>query len=96
LASTGLACRVIATEHTHPPSQTLSGFWQRLRRLTIGSPLDERTEFGPVTHRQHQLKLLGYFTQARAEHNTIIHGGTLLDRPGCYVEPTVILANSIN
>lgn len=34
LASTGLACRVIATEHTHPPSQTLSGFWRRLRRLT--------------------------------------------------------------
>ena len=68
----------------------------RLSRLTIGSPLDERTEFGPVTHHQHQLKLLGYFTQARAENNTIIHGGTLLDRPGCYVEPTVILANSIN
>ncbi len=34
LACTGLGCRVIATEHTHPPSQTLSGFWQRLRRLT--------------------------------------------------------------
>lgn len=34
LACTGLSCRVIATEHTHPPSQTLSGFWQRLRRLT--------------------------------------------------------------
>ncbi|GLK96856.1 glycosyltransferase family 4 protein [Achromobacter sp. D10] len=34
LACAGLPCRVIATEHTHPPSQTLSGFWQRLRRLT--------------------------------------------------------------
>ncbi|MGE4437151.1 MAG: glycosyltransferase family 4 protein [Achromobacter pulmonis] len=34
LACAGLGCRVIATEHTHPPSQTLSGFWQRLRRLT--------------------------------------------------------------
>lgn len=34
LACAGLNCRVIATEHTHPPSQTLSGFWQRLRRLT--------------------------------------------------------------
>ncbi|MEN4919576.1 glycosyltransferase family 4 protein [Achromobacter spanius] len=34
LASAGLGGRVIATEHTHPPSQTLSGFWQRLRRLT--------------------------------------------------------------
>ncbi|MPS81489.1 MAG: glycosyltransferase family 4 protein [Achromobacter sp.] len=34
LACTGLSCRVIATEHTHPPSQTLSGLWQRLRRMT--------------------------------------------------------------
>lgn len=34
LACTGLSCRVVATEHTHPPSQTLSGLWQRLRRLT--------------------------------------------------------------
>ena len=34
LACAGLNCRVVATEHTHPPSQTLSGFWQRLRRLT--------------------------------------------------------------
>ncbi|MDQ8030953.1 glycosyl transferase [Bordetella genomosp. 1] len=34
LAARGLGCRVIATEHTHPPSQTLSGMWQRLRRLT--------------------------------------------------------------
>jgi phenylacetaldehyde dehydrogenase len=77
-------------------SAVLEKLSQRLSRLTIGSPLDERTEFGPVTHRQHQLKLLGYFNQARAENNTIVHGGNLLDRPGCYVEPTVILANSIN
>lgn len=34
LACSGLGCRVIATEHTHPPSQTLSGLWLRLRRLT--------------------------------------------------------------
>ncbi|GAB1575962.1 glycosyltransferase family 4 protein [Bordetella petrii] len=34
LAARGLPCQVIATEHTHPPSQALSGLWQRLRRLT--------------------------------------------------------------
>ncbi|MBJ2287595.1 aldehyde dehydrogenase family protein [Pseudomonas sp. MF6755] len=68
----------------------------RLSRLNIGSPLDEHTEFGPVTHQQHQQKLLGYFNQARAENNTIIHGGHLIDRPGCYVEPTVILANTLH
>ncbi|AZY51463.1 glycosyltransferase family 4 protein [Bordetella avium] len=34
LAAWGLPIKVIATEHTHPPSQQLSGMWQRLRRLT--------------------------------------------------------------
>lgn len=34
LAARGLPCKVIATEHTHPPSQSLSGMWLRLRRYT--------------------------------------------------------------
>ncbi len=34
IASMGLPCRVIATEHTHPPSQTLSSLWLKLRRRT--------------------------------------------------------------
>ena len=32
LAASGLGCRVIATEHTHPPVQSISGLWKRLRR----------------------------------------------------------------
>src|SRR5690606_3241432 len=32
LASHRLPCRVIATEHTHPPSQSLAAMWLRLRR----------------------------------------------------------------
>ncbi|HWK62131.1 MAG TPA: glycosyltransferase family 4 protein [Eoetvoesiella sp.] len=32
VAARGRGCRVIATEHTHPPSQELSGLWLRLRR----------------------------------------------------------------
>lgn len=31
-AARGQACRVIATEHTHPPSQELPEMWMRLRR----------------------------------------------------------------
>ncbi|UUQ65571.1 aldehyde dehydrogenase family protein [Pseudomonas fuscovaginae UPB0736] len=69
---------------------------QRLSGLNIGSPLDERTEFGPVTNRQHQLKLGEFFAKARAENNMIVHGGNLIDRPGCYVEPTIILANTVH
>lgn len=32
LAARGQSCRVIASEHTHPPSQNLPAIWQRLRR----------------------------------------------------------------
>jgi len=32
-AARGLPCRVIATEHTHPPSQQLGRMWEGLRRL---------------------------------------------------------------
>lgn len=31
-AARRLPCRVIATEHTHPPAQGLSSFWEKLRR----------------------------------------------------------------
>ena len=33
-AAKGLPCKVIATEHTHPPSQSLSSFWQKARLRT--------------------------------------------------------------
>lgn len=66
----------------------------RLKTLKIGSPLDDTSEFGPVTNAQHQQKLAHYFAQSRAQNNTIVYGGNVIDRPGCYVEPTVILANS--
>ena len=32
IAARGLGCRVIATEHTHPPSQELPEYWMKLRR----------------------------------------------------------------
>ncbi|NBA95983.1 aldehyde dehydrogenase family protein [Pseudomonas sp. R5(2019)] len=69
---------------------------ERLATLKIGSPLDEATQFGPLTNKQHQAKLGQFFAQARAENSTIVCGGKVIDGPGCYVEPTVIIANSIN
>ncbi len=32
VAARGLRCRVIATEHTHPPVQSISGLWRYLRK----------------------------------------------------------------
>ncbi|MGJ7547018.1 aldehyde dehydrogenase family protein [Pseudomonas alloputida] len=67
---------------------------QRLATLKIGSPLDESTQFGPVTNKQHQKKLEAFFNTARNDSNTIVYGGNVIDGPGCYVEPTIILANT--
>jgi phenylacetaldehyde dehydrogenase len=64
--------------------------------LTIGSPLEEATQFGPVANKQHQQKLAGFFDLVHAQGNTIVHGGKLIDGPDCYVVPTVILANSLH
>jgi phenylacetaldehyde dehydrogenase len=72
----------------------LEALSQRLSQLKVGSPLDETTQFGPVANKPHQLKLAELFTTARAEGSQIIHGGRIGDGPGCFVEPTVILAKS--
>ena len=72
----------------------LEALSHRLGQLKTGSPLDENTQFGPVANKPHQLKLAELFATARAEGSQIIHGGRIGDGPGCFVEPTVILANS--
>ncbi|MBF8753562.1 aldehyde dehydrogenase family protein [Pseudomonas guariconensis] len=72
----------------------LEALSQRLGQLKIGSPLDENTQFGPVANKPHQRKLGELFATARAEGSQIIHGGQIGDGPGCFVEPTVILARS--
>lgn len=72
----------------------LEALSQRLGQLKVGSPLDETTQFGPVANKPHQLKLAELFSTARAEGSQIIHGGRIGDGPGCFVEPTVILAKS--
>lgn len=72
----------------------LEALSQRLGQLKVGSPLDETTQFGPVANKPHQLKLAELFATARAEGSQIIHGGRIGDGPGCFVEPTVILAKS--
>ncbi|MBV4504167.1 aldehyde dehydrogenase family protein [Pseudomonas sp. BW13M1] len=72
----------------------LEALSQRLGQLKIGSPLDETTQFGPVANKPHQQKLGELFATARAEGNHIVHGGRLGEGPGCFVEPTVILANN--
>jgi len=65
---------------------------EALGQLQIGPALDPETQFGPLANEPHLRKILGYFERARS-HNTVICGARQVQRPGYFVEPTVILAN---
>ncbi|WP_054901792.1 aldehyde dehydrogenase family protein [Pseudomonas sp. NBRC 111131] len=66
-----------------------------LKQLKIGSALDPQAQFGPLANAAHLQKILGFFDRARAS-NTVVCGARAVERPGYFVEPTVVLANGAN
>ena len=54
--------------------------------------LDElkRFEIGPVISNEHRSKVLSYIELAKEEGGEIISGGNIPDKPGAWIEPTVI------
>ncbi|MHC1479574.1 aldehyde dehydrogenase family protein [Frateuria aurantia] len=67
---------------------------KRLAAIPLGSPLDERSGFGPVANQAHYQKLMRFFQQARAEGGEVIYGAESADMDGYYVKPTAIRARS--
>src|SRR3989441_1639512 len=62
----------------------LDAFLPRIRSLRIGDPLDEKTQMGPLTSKDHQKRGLEYVDVAKGEGAEILYGGK---RPGT-PEPT--------
>ncbi|WP_193141484.1 MULTISPECIES: betaine-aldehyde dehydrogenase [unclassified Meridianimarinicoccus] len=61
----------------------------RVGTAVIGDPLDEATNFGPMaTEAQGQI-VLDYIARGVSEGARLVLGGTRLDRPGCYIAPTI-------
>ena len=58
--------------------------------LRIGNPLDESTDIGAVISDAHLQKVMGYIDLAAKEGGTIVAGGRRIERPGYFVEPTII------
>ncbi|MGJ8547238.1 MAG: 5-carboxymethyl-2-hydroxymuconate semialdehyde dehydrogenase [Sulfitobacter sp.] len=62
---------------------------ERVRNLRVGDPLDPATEIGPLIHPVHVKKVASYFEVARQDGARIAAGGTVMEGPGCYVQPTL-------
>jgi aminomuconate-semialdehyde/2-hydroxymuconate-6-semialdehyde dehydrogenase len=60
------------------------------KKLRIGDPLDDGTDVGALISEAHENNVLGYIDLAKEEGGNIVAGGHRVDRPGYFVEPTVV------
>lgn len=61
---------------------------QLLKR--VGHPLDEKTLLGPVHNQQAVDNYLKAIEAVKKAGGTVLVGGKQIDRPGFFVEPTIV------
>ncbi|MEV5574057.1 aldehyde dehydrogenase [Spirillospora sp. NPDC052269] len=61
----------------------------RASSMRVGDPLDPATEMGPLVSSRHRDRVLSYADAGRADGANLLAGGSAIDRPGHFVEPTV-------
>jgi betaine-aldehyde dehydrogenase len=66
---------------------------ERIKRIRLGDPMDEQTNFGPLVGYAHMDSVLGYIESGRAEGARLLCGGARVTEgehaKGAYVAPTV-------
>jgi aldehyde dehydrogenase (NAD+) len=65
---------------------------QGYRSIPIGDPLDEKTLMGPLVDEAAVNVMMKAVEEIRREKGEILHGGKRLERPGFFVEPTLVKA----
>ncbi|SDD79607.1 aldehyde dehydrogenase family protein [Glycomyces harbinensis] len=68
----------------------LAALKEKFAAITIGDPTDEATQLGPLTSERALDGLLEQIQAAEAAGATIAYGGKRVDRPGFFLEPTII------
>jgi succinate-semialdehyde dehydrogenase/glutarate-semialdehyde dehydrogenase len=68
----------------------LAKFKAALAALKPGDPMDEKTELGPLSTESALVQLLQQVDDAVAKGATVVLGGKRIDRPGSYMEPTIL------
>ena len=72
-------------------SQVLTNAYQQVR---IGNPMDADTLMGPLTDEASVKRFEAAVASAVEAGGKVLTGGKRIERPGCFVEPTVIEARN--
>lgn len=59
-------------------------------QVTIGDPMEEGTLMGPLVTRTAVEDMMKALVIAKEQGGTVIHGGETIDRPGNFVQPTIV------
>ena len=68
----------------------LAKFKAALAALKAGDPMDEKTTLGPLSTESALVDLLKQVDAAVSKGATVVMGGKRIDRPGAYMEPTIL------
>lgn len=90
--NTGQSCcaakRFIVVEAV--ADEFIKRFTATLSALEAGDPLDETTTLGPLSSEAALVQLLGQVKDAVAKGAKLLLGGKRIDRPGSYMEPSIL------
>jgi betaine-aldehyde dehydrogenase len=81
------ATRVLAASSVY--DEVVSGLASQAQGLRIGDTLSPQTTLGPVNSARQRERVQG-FLERRPAHAEIVTGGKAAERPGFFVEPTVV------
>jgi succinate-semialdehyde dehydrogenase/glutarate-semialdehyde dehydrogenase len=68
----------------------LEKFQKAMAALVPGDPMDESTTLGPLSTESALLQLLAQVAEAVADGATVVMGGSRIDRPGYFMQPTIL------
>ncbi|MGY1457661.1 aldehyde dehydrogenase [Luteimonas sp. A534] len=80
--------RILVERSVH--AEFREAFVARTLALRPGDPMDSDANFGPLVSQAHFDKVVAAIARARDEGGSVLCGGTVLERPGWFVAPTVI------
>ncbi len=78
----------VAREIYDPFVKALS---EAVNGMSIGPGMDPTSQVNPVVSALHRDKIMGHIAKARDQGARIVAGGEQPDRPGFYVQPTVVV-----
>ncbi|MDC7824161.1 gamma-aminobutyraldehyde dehydrogenase [Pseudomonas sp. BLCC-B13] len=83
------ACRIYAQKGVY--QQFVAKLGEAVSTLKLGTQDEDGVELGPLITAAHRDRVLGFLERAKAvPHIRVVTGGRAADRPGFFVEPTVL------